>query len=263
MKLSALDENGNPVDWWFAYKIPKLIQNASTPDAIEYEYVYYDPNVGKVDKSSYCLSEGKGAVNLTLSSVFDKPADTTGWLIYNDEMSIGEAGKDDSSLGHPQSVIAFDSTSKTAFWLLHSWFEHTAPGAGGMPPLYGQTFLCISLDMETASKIIEEISNHQEPDVYLPNISTTLEKNDVFCLFMEKLNLSVPEDSEVLNCISRGGLSFKVIVKKRKWGKDFWLDLIEPTLGLDIDVETWGREESGRLSIAAAFTHPSTSGLSI
>jgi deoxyribonuclease-2 len=40
---------------------------------------------------------------------------------------------------------------------------------------------------------------------------------------------------------SRGGLKFKVIAKNHKWNKDFWNDLVGPTLGSDMDVETWIR----------------------
>ena len=40
---------------------------------------------------------------------------------------------------------------------------------------------------------------------------------------------------------SRGGLAFKVIAKNRKWNKDFWNDLVGPTLKADMDVETWIR----------------------
>lgn len=30
MNVSALDENGNRVVWWFAYKVPKLANEASS-----------------------------------------------------------------------------------------------------------------------------------------------------------------------------------------------------------------------------------------
>ncbi len=201
MTLSALDENGNPVDWWFAYKIPKLTQDASTPSATGYEYVYYDPKIGKVDKSPYLLTEGKGAVDLTLSSVFDNPADTTGWIIYNDEMPASVGGKDDGSLGHTKGVIAFDTASQTAFWMLHSWPKYANPGVDGMPtPMYGQTFLCISLDMATAGKIAEQMSNHQEPQVYKPRIPSSLDQSDALYLLTQKLNPNASGDSEVLEC---------------------------------------------------------------
>jgi deoxyribonuclease-2 len=242
MNISALDENGKAVDWWFAYKVPKLAKDADSPSATGYEYVYYDPNIGKVVKSPYLLTEGKGALDLTLKSVFENPAATTGWILYNDEMPEAAKRSDNGSLGHTKGVIAFDTASKTAFWLLHSWPKYADPHASEMPtPIYGQTFLCISLDMATASKIAVQMANHQESQVYLPRCPASLDKRDALYLLTLPLNPNAPGDADVVECKSRGGLAFKVIAKNRKWGKDFWNDLVGPTLGADMDVETWIR----------------------
>ncbi|MFN0214218.1 MAG: deoxyribonuclease II family protein [Saprospiraceae bacterium] len=241
-KISALDENGNPVDWWFAYKVPKLGKDANNPTATGYEYIYYDPEIGKVIKSNNLLTDGKGALDLTLMGVFDNPADTTGWILYNDEMPAEAKRKDSGSFGHTKGVIAFDTDTKTALWLLHSWPKYADPLAAQMPtPIYGQTFLCISLDMATASKIAAQMANHQEPQVYLPRIPDSLDKTDPLYLLSQPLNPNAPGDSNVVPCKSRGGLAFNVIAKNRKWDKDFWNDLVGPALKADIDVETWIR----------------------
>ena len=242
MNISALDENGKPVDWWFAYKVPKLAKDASSPTATGYEYIYYDPKVGKVAKSPYLLTDGKGALDLTLKAVFDRPGATTGWILYNDEMPTDAKRLDSSSFGHTKGVIAFDTASKTALWLLHSWPKFADPGAAGMPtPIYGQTYLCLSLDMATASQIAGQMANHQEPQVYVPRIPASLDKRDPLYLLTQTLDTNARGDADVIDCKSRGGLAFKVIAKNRKWNKDFWNDLVGPTLKADMDVETWIR----------------------
>src|SRR5688500_8762346 len=176
MNISTLDENGKAVDWWFAYKVPKLSKSADSPTATGYEYIYYDPNVGEVAKSPYLLTDGKGALDLTLKAVFTSPDATTGWILYNDEMPSDAKRMDSSSFGHTKGVIAFDTASKTALWLLHSWPKFADPGAAGMPtPIYGQTYLCLALDMATASAIADQMVNHQEPQVYVPRIPPSLE----------------------------------------------------------------------------------------
>ena len=163
MKISALNESGKAVDWWFAYKVPRLHKSADAPSASGYEYVYYDSNVGRVVQSPYLLTDGNGALDLTLNSVFDKPSATTGWVLYNDEMPESAHRTDSSRFGHNKGVLAFDTASKTAFWLLHSWPKFADPGATEMPtPIYGQTFLCLPLDMATASRIAEQMCNHQD-----------------------------------------------------------------------------------------------------
>jgi len=242
MEISALDENGKPVDWWFVYKVPKLDKEGSNPSATGYEYVYYDPNIGKVVQSPNVLTDGKGALDLTIASVFSNPAASTGWILYNDEMPSDVGRADSGSFGHTKGVIAFDTASKTALWLLHSWPKYADPKATGMPtPIYGQTFLCISLDLATASKIAAQMANHQEPQVYLSRVPGDLDQADPLFLLTQTLNPNAPGDADVVECASRGGLAFKVIAKNRKWGKDFWNDLVGPTLKEDIDVETWIR----------------------
>ncbi len=242
MQISALDENGKAVDWWFAYKIPKLTKAAGSHSAVGYEYAYYDAQGGALALSSHVLTDGEGALDLTLKSIFDAPDATTGWILYNDEMPASAHGTDSGSYGHTKGVIAFDTASKSAFWLLHSWPKYADPQATSMPtPIYGQTFLCISLDMATASQIAAQMANHQEPQVYLPRIPETLDKGDPLYVLSQPINPDAPADSDAIDCKSAGGLAFKVIAKNRKWGKDFWNDLVGPTLGADIDVETWIR----------------------
>jgi deoxyribonuclease-2 len=242
MNVSALDESGKAVDYWFAYKVPKLSAGASTHAAVGYEYVYYDPRVKKLAPSPSLMNSGKGALDLTLNSVFKKPGATTGWLLYNDEMPASAKRADNGSFGHTKGVIAFDTASKTAFWLLHSWPKFADPGASALPtPMYGQTYLCISLDLATASKLAAQMMNHQQPQVFSPRLPSQLAKNDPLALLAQKSDTNASADSDVLSFKSKGGLAFKVIAKNRAWNKDFWNDLVGPTLGADMDVETWIR----------------------
>jgi len=254
MKISALNETGKPVDWWFIYKVPQLSPGGhGTDSATGYEYVYYDSEIDKkpdtdkkkkVDRSPFLLNEGKGALNLTLNLVFKnfkKPPATTGWVLYNDEKPVAATGRDDGNLGHTKGVIAFDTQSKTAYWLLHSWPKFADPGAPGEPtPKYGQTYMCVSIDLETARELAKQMVSHQEPQTYL-NHPANLATTDPLFLLMQPLSGNDPSDSSVIDLKSREGMPFKVIAKNRKWGQDFWNDLVGPTLAEDMDVESWIR----------------------
>jgi deoxyribonuclease-2 len=129
MTISALNENGKPV----AYKVPKMAKDASHPSATGYEYIYYDPAAAAVSKSAYLLTDGKGALDLTLDAVFSNSGATTGWILYNDEMPADAKRHDNTQFGHTKGVLAFDTASKTAFWLLHSWPKFADPHASEMP----------------------------------------------------------------------------------------------------------------------------------
>jgi deoxyribonuclease II len=252
MKISALDEKGKPVDWWFMYKVPQLGPGLGTDKATGYEYVYYDSTIDKnpdihkrlVAKSPNVIDQGKGALNLTLDSVFKNfknPPATTGWILYNDEMPPSAKRKDDAHKGHTKGVIAFDTSSKTAYWLLHSWPKFAEPGATKDPtPKYGQTYLCVSIDIVTARKIATQMANHQEPQVYFTN-TANLPKTDPLYLLTQPLTPNPPSAADTINLKTIGGTSFKVIAKNKEWNKDFWNDLVGPTLKDDMDDETWIR----------------------
>jgi deoxyribonuclease-2 len=138
-------------------------------------------------------------------------------------------------------VLAFDTASKTAYWLLHSWPKFAEPGATHDPtPKYGQTYLCISIDIATARKIATQMANHQEPQVYFPR-AADLPKTDPLYLLTQSLKPNPPSAADAIDLKSIGGMKFKVIAKNKEWNKDFWNDLVGPTLQDDIDVETWIR----------------------
>jgi deoxyribonuclease-2 len=229
--------------------VPQLNGGQSADRATGYEYVYYDSTIDKspnkkdrkVDKSPYLLTSGKGAMNLTLNSVFNKKSSTIGWILYNDEKPAGAKGKDDGNLGHTKGVIAFDTASKTAYWLLHSWPKFADPGAKNDPtPKYGQTYLCISMDIATAGQIAAKMTTHQEPQVYLPN-TANLPKTDPLYILSQPLTPHPAPVGDSIDLKSKAGMPFKVIAKNREWDQDFWNGLVGPEIKEDIDVDTWIR----------------------
>lgn len=247
--VQALDENGKPVDWWFIYKVPQLNKGAANDQTTGYEYVYYDSSIDqmpsksarKVSKSPFTIDSGKGALNQTLDAVFAQPGAKVGWILYNDEKPPTAEGSDDANLGHTKGVIAFDTGSGSAYWLLHSWPKFAEPKAKKDPtPKYGQTYLCLSIDIATAKQIAAQMTVHQEPQTYLCH-DAGLDKDDPLYVLMQPLNPHPPADANVIDLKTGAGMPFKVIAKNRQWGKDFWNDLVGPTLGEDMDVETWIR----------------------
>jgi deoxyribonuclease-2 len=256
MKLSALDETGHPVDWWFIYKVPKLGSGIlDTDSATGYEYAYYDAAVdakgGKIARSAHFLGDGKGALDRTLNSVFanlQNAADSTGWILYNDEYPESVGKHDVSSFGHTKGVICYDTASHTAFWLLHSWPKFADPHEAHEPtPIYGQTFLCLSLDLAAARKIAGQMITHQEPQVYHPRVGAGLSDSDALVALTKAVNVNAAADSDVIDLTTRGDpqtgktLAFKVIAKNRLWNRDFWNELVGPTLREDLDIESWIR----------------------
>ncbi|MDN0075075.1 deoxyribonuclease II family protein [Crenobacter sp. SG2303] len=245
MNVSPLNESGQAVDWWFIYKVPKLSGGNNTAGATGYEYAYYDDPLSSVVKSPYTLNSQQGALHHTLDALFSAPSPTTGWLFYNDEKPASAAGTDDSELGHTKGVIAFDLATDSALWLLHSWPKYVDPGTTAMPtPLYGQTFLCLALDLAATRALAAQMLTHQQPQVYEPRLPEGLAADDPLRLLTQTIDPNDPGEASTLSLTSRGGTAFEVIAKNRDWGKDFWNDLVGPKLGEDINVDTWIRGKS-------------------
>ncbi len=243
MKLTALDETGKAVDWWFIYKVPKLLGGGpkKVPEARGYEYLYYDPNVKKLALSQNALDDKKNALRRTLESVLVEPTATIGWILYNDEMPASMNKKDNHNLGHTKGVLAFDTGTSSAFWLLHSWPKYVDTMTHAMPtPLYGQTFLCLTLDLAVAREIAVQMELDQDPQSYRPRLPDSLPANDPLRVLAGPTD-SDPPDASVKKLKTAGGKDFMVIAKNKKWNRDFWNDLVVHELDDDMDDETWIR----------------------
>jgi deoxyribonuclease-2 len=258
MSLSAMDEKGNPVDWWFMYKVagksttsdggkgPKVGGNKVTGT----EYIYFDANTpsnGGLTLSPNRLDQS-GALPNTLKQVYGAAAAANkhmGWFFYNDENPID--GTVNGARGHTKGVLAFDLASNSAFWLIQSTPKFPPKGSYSFPKTgmpNAQTLLCISLqDANVAQSIAKQMFVAQQPNVYLASkIPDDLanEPNDARVKLMQDqvASGSTPVDV-VIPFNSKGGLKFMSIAKNKTWGLDFYNDLVGPTLSENLDVETW------------------------
>ena len=123
IKISEIDDQGKPVDWWFIYKVAGKSKLSDGTKADGAKYLYFDSNKQKGEKlhlSSFLINDpAHGAVANTLNQIYKNAADPDlGWFFYNDEDPI--TGKTNSSRGHTKGVLCFDLKSDTAFWLIHS-----------------------------------------------------------------------------------------------------------------------------------------------
>ncbi|HWU91220.1 MAG TPA: deoxyribonuclease II family protein [Kofleriaceae bacterium] len=255
MALSAIDDSGRPVDWWFMYKVagksttssgargPRLRGHKVTGA----EYLYLDaraPRTARLALSPHTV-DGSGALPNTLNQIYGASSHELGWFFYNDEDPI--TGKVNDERGHAKGVLAFDLASNTAFWLIQSTpkfppkDEYSFPRTG-LPN--AQTFLCITLaDAEVARSIARQMYVTHHPNVYLASeipASLAGQPNDARVRLMQDQVASGNTPVHVvIPFVSRGGVKFLSIAKNKYWGLDFYNDLVGPTLHQQLDVETW------------------------
>lgn len=250
MALSAMDDNENPVDWWFMYKVSGKAKTSKGSKLLGTEYVYFDANTpenGKLILSPHHVDQD-GALPNTLNQVYGAAAAANnhlGWFFYNDENPI--TGKTNGSRGHTKGVLAFDLESNSAFWLVQSTPKFPLKDNYGFPKTgmpNAQTLLCISLqDADVAQSIAKQMFVAQQPNVYLASeipVDLAQEPNDARVKLIQNQAASgTTPVSGVVPFNSAGGLKFMCIAKNKYWGLDFYNDLVGPTLHENLEVETW------------------------
>ena len=184
---------------------------------------------------------------------------------YSENARASDKGKpiDHGHNGHCKGTLAFDLDSDTAFWLSHS--TPRIPGlhldneqAFFYPEYadqYAQTFICISLEsVASAQEIAQVLQTQHQPQVFGCQLPSSIKEgskySDIWQLaqgslppaysekYTEKHGKKSPAD---LTFKSKSGKSFRLLAKSGAWFDDFWIDLVGPTLEVDLRIETWRR----------------------
>lgn len=239
--VGAQNQQGEPTDWWFIYKTP---EHTGTESNKGFDFLYFDPDSGALTLSPVGMDQDNQAMQHTLNGIFSAP-ESTGYITYNDEHVDKE--ENSSEKGHCKGILAFDKSSDSALFLLHSTPRFPANSESTLPDdeeIYGQTFICITLpDYQTANKIAMQMLSQQNPQILKESsrLPASLQKDEPLSLLFHGTGVNESEQPSTLRFSSRGGKEFRLIAKSRKWGEDFWLDLVSPELKCDLIVETWRR----------------------
>lgn len=247
MAINAIDENGNPVDWWFMYKVSGESKTSDGRKVLGTEYIYFDANTpgdGKAILSPNQVDKG-GALPNTLAQIYKAANPNLGWFFYNDENPI--TGQTNGERGHTKGVLAFDLDSNSAFRLIHSTPKFALKGAYGYPETgikMAQTLLCITLEnADVAQLIARQMFVAQQPNVYLASDIPLALQNQPNDGRVKLIQNQVAQGTTPVQCVlpfnSKGGTKFLSIAKNKTWGLDFYNDLVGPTLSENLDVETW------------------------
>lgn len=263
--LTVIGDSGRPVDWWFIYKVSKESQTTDGSTPTGEEYTYFDSEMARQSGAKLVLSphqiDKSGALFDTFSPLFSdavKANGNIGWYCYNDEDHFDKRGKGAGreDRGHCKGALAFDLASDTAFWLIHSVPLLPLKAEFDYPPTgfkMAQTMLCIQLaGTDTARQIAQLMYDAHGPNVNVVSaIPSPLAGDDPRVRLMKNLNGSMaskpkPYSGRVaFNSVA--GEKFLAIAKNKAWGnkaddpdgvKDFYDDLVGPTLNEDIEVET-------------------------
>lgn len=239
--MEAKNQQGDPVDWWFIYKTP---EHTGTKTNKGFDFLYFDPISGVLNLSPVGLDQDNQALGHTLKGIFNPP-DSAGYIVYNDEHVDAEKNK--SGKGHCKGILAFDKATDSALFLLHSTPRFPAIKISTLPgdeKIYGQTFICITLpDYQTANQMAQQMLCQQNPQILTESshMPSSLNDDEPLSILFHGTGISESKKPSTLQFKSKAGKAFRLIAKSRKWGEDFWLDLVSPELKSDLVVETWRR----------------------
>lgn len=262
-KISCKNESGKAVDWFIMLK-----HNNS------FDYSYLDEKKQSFVASKNDLEQAEGALYETLTQVakdadgnmkyysFDefmeeyentavsrrlltatKKSDY-GYVFYNDEKPDGSKS---TTYAHAKGIIGFDGTQ--GFWLIHSmpkWPEIPTKKYKGLPDKrYGQSFMCLTLDLKNIEKVAEGmIINH--PWIYASNLPSSLEKKmPNFAGLIDGDKVKDPTQKS-FDLKTVGGHPFTQFAKNKQGLFDLYEDVVAPGINADMATETW--QNGGHLS---------------
>lgn len=239
--ISCLDDNGKPVDWFIAYKLPHKVQN---PVLDGYGYLYMDANTGHFVTSKFSAADKNSAMGATLQPVYQHPQ-SLAYAFYND---ANPEGKEFFDYGHSKGCVAFNAEG--GFWLVHSVpkYPNSAQDGYGYPhsgTYYGQMFFCVNFNASSFDTIAAQL-RFNGPHIHDSNLPDSMVEKfpNMKSLINNDFILDKPFNKSA-KLVSSGGKDLIHFAKNKNFGKDLYAAFVAPSLQTNLLAETW-QHGSGR-----------------
>lgn len=172
-KLGCRDESGNLIDWYYLYKLPNTFDGDEVHRTVVHglSYLFVTPkSSSRWIYSRQLINETTSMPGMTLSDIYNDGDDKNLVMMYNDDPPNE---KSDGVRGHTKGVVVANEFG--GFWLVHSvpnFPPEVSDGEYNYPStanLYGQSFLCISLNTDQMKKVGKQLQ-FNEPHFYSSSI---------------------------------------------------------------------------------------------
>jgi len=240
--MQCLGEDSHPVDWWFIYKMPGGFQFAYR-DSRDTQTIPLSLSPNLLNRTS------TGALGATLHQIYQgKQSNAISFVLWNDEHPDGtRLNETDNNRtkfpgggGHTKGVLALDTNG--GYYMLHSVPKFPdlrfTTFTWNASIVYGQTFLCLSLDRPTANSMATHLQSIN-PDLFDVHLPTPLAV--IYPAVQALVSGTRTEGTHIFPFKTIGGTSFTAFGKTNKWGGDLYESLVEPTLKVGFDWQTWRR----------------------
>ncbi|XP_004067916.1 deoxyribonuclease-2-beta isoform X1 [Oryzias latipes] len=237
--ISCRNEEGNPVDWFIIYKLPKY-KVGEVGSGVE--YMYLDESVARWQMSKYMINTSQGAIANTLKQLYMGKAymsNSSVYVLYND-------GPPDlkyiQAYGHTKGVLLFDHAK--GFWLSHS-IPHfpSFPERGYLYPssgkLNGQTLLCMTYQYAQFLKIAQQLE-YLYPRFYNCSVPAALSADlPQLAKLCAGSKPALASDKSMQPLFSNRGEKFISFVKSDHFVDDIYTGWVAQVLDTDLLVESW------------------------
>lgn len=238
-RVSCLDDKGNPVDWYIAYKLPRYVPN---PIQDGYGYLYLDARSNGFITSKFSAADTSSAMGATLQQVYKnshQEADSMAYVFYNDANPEGQEFFD---YGHSKGDLAF--TMDGGFWLVHSVPKYpNRTNVGYSYPhsgtYYGQMFFCVNFNSSAFDTIGKQL-RFNGPHVHDSQLPTAMAEKfpNIKSLLDGDFILDVPYNMSA-KLVSSAGKDFIHFAKNKNFGADLYAAFVAPSLKTNLLAETW------------------------
>ncbi|KAM9797426.1 deoxyribonuclease-2-beta [Syngnathus typhle] len=241
--ISCQNEDGQPVDWFIIYKLPKY-KIGEVGSGVD--YMYLDPSLDTWQLSKFMVNTSQGAISNTLDQLYSKAINKSSdfvYAFYNDSPPLLKYMR---GYGHTKGVLLFDSSQ--GFLLSHS-IPHfpSFPEMGYLYPssgkINGQTALCLSLHYDQFVHVTQHLV-YLFPRFYNcsvpPAFASKLPQLAQLCAGQRP---EAPSDKRMDQLLSLQGEKFFTFAKSDHFVDDIYTGWVAQVLKADLMTETWQRPD--------------------
>ncbi|XP_034554438.1 deoxyribonuclease-2-alpha [Notolabrus celidotus] len=254
--ITCYNDQGDAVDWFYLYKLPK--EHGKKSHELGDLYLLMDKGSEGWTNGRGTVNDTTGALGRTVGQLYSQGKNTElAYILYNDQRPAQDFGdrwvhNSGSSKGHTKGVVLLDKNQ--GFWLVHST-PHFPPvqkeGQFYYPDsgvINGQNFICVTYPLERFQTIGEQLQINQ-PNVYdcdvpeslaslVPALAAVCKKKLLPAHISPHIK---PVANRSVTLTSKDGTDFINFAKGAAFDNDLYHSWVGPTLQSDLLVQFWVR----------------------
>ncbi|XP_017500001.2 deoxyribonuclease-2-beta isoform X1 [Manis javanica] len=255
--ISCRNEEGEAVDWFTFYKLPKRQDKESRETGLE--YLYLDSTTRSWRRGKQLMNSTKSVLGRTLQQLYEADAsrnNKTAYLIYNDgaPKSVNYSRKH----GHTKGILLWNRVQ--GFWLIHSIprFPPIPEEGYDYPPTgrrNGQTGICITFKYNQYETIDSQLLICN-PNVYSCSIPATFHQELIHMSRLCTRSSSAEIPGRHLTALqSAQGQNFLHFAKSDSFLEDIFSAWMAQQLKTHLLTETWQRKKQELPSNCSLLYH--------